>query len=102
MPDSTIDRARPKSARVKADARIMMRMPSETRSLIDSAARTRGTTRTDFMLDAAREKAVETLLKTLLIRLDVRQSDELDAIFADPPEPNEALVSLMAKPRPWE
>lgn len=101
MTEKVLDKTHAQASRSKADTRIMLRMPAETRSIIDSAARYRGKTRTEFMRDAAREEAVKTLLETLFVRLDERQTEELEAILANPPEPNEALRSLLAKPTPW-
>jgi uncharacterized protein (DUF1778 family) len=41
---------------------ISMRVPPQTRDLIDRAAKATGRTRTDFMLEAARKAAEEALL----------------------------------------
>ena len=102
MDDKTIDKTRRKARRVQAGTRVMMRMPAETRALIDSAAESKGKTRTEFVLDAARENAIKSLLETLLFRLDGEQWTKVDAIFAEPPTPTAELTALLAKRAPWE
>ncbi len=48
---------------------LNIRIKSEDRGLIDRAARASGKTRTDFILDAARRAAENTLLEQTLIRV---------------------------------
>jgi len=54
------------SATAKRDT-LNLRIKPEVRSLIDRAAKARGKNRTDFILDAARAAAEETLLDQALM-----------------------------------
>lgn len=90
-----------KSARAKADTSITMRIPIQTRELIDSAAASVGKSRTEFMLDSARQHAVDVLLDRRVFNLDADASEALAAALANPVEPNAALRALMKKDSPW-
>jgi uncharacterized protein (DUF1778 family) len=91
-------RARESSKRQTLNIRIQ----PDVRSLIDRAAGLAGRTRTDFVLDAARRAAEDTLLDRTLFTVGpqaYRQFlDRLDA----PPQPNERLRKTMQTPAPWE
>ena len=89
-------------ARAKADSSITMRIPAQTRELIDTAAATLGKSRTEFVLDSARQQAVDVLLDRRLFNLDSEASTAFAEALADPVPPNEALRTLMKKPEPWE
>jgi uncharacterized protein (DUF1778 family) len=81
---------------------LNIRIQPEVRGLIDRAAELAGRTRTDFVLDAARRAAEDTLLDRTLFTVSpqaYRQFlDRLDA----PPQPNERLRKTMQTPAPWE
>jgi uncharacterized protein (DUF1778 family) len=49
---------------------VNLRVREEIRDLIDQAARIQGRSRSDFMIDAARRAAEETLLDQTLVRVD--------------------------------
>jgi uncharacterized protein (DUF1778 family) len=92
-------------ARVQGAGRrqtLNIRIQPEVRGLIDRAAELAGRTRTDFVLDAARRAAEDTLLDRTLFTVSpqaYRQFlDRLDA----PPQPNERLRKTMQTPAPWE
>ena len=84
------------------DIAINLRARSEQRDLIDRAASTLGKNRSDFMLEAACEKAQATVLDRLFFALDdaafARFTDLLDA----PIEPNPALDRLLSRRPLWE
>ena len=88
--------------RAKADATITMRIPAQTRDLIDTAAAATGKSRTEFVLESARLHAVDILLDQRVFNLDVNQSEAFANSLANPPKPIEALRKLMATPSPWE
>jgi uncharacterized protein (DUF1778 family) len=77
-------------------------MRSETRSLIDRAARTLGRTRSDFMIDAARRAAEDALLDQTVIEVDRERYDQFLAALDRPPQPNENLHATMAATPLWE
>ena len=84
------------------DALINMRVHSSTRDFIDRAAQSVGKDRSDFMLEAACEKAQEILLDRTLFMLDEKQWKEFNRVLDNPPKPNEKLRKLLATPAPWE
>jgi len=70
--------------------------------LIDRAAKLSGKNRTDFMLDAARRAAEETLLDRTLFVVSPEAYAEFLARLDAPPQPNERLRKTMQTPAPWE
>jgi len=81
---------------------LNIRIKSEERGLIDRAARARGKTRTDFILDAARLAAEETLLDQMLIVASGEAYAEFLARLDQAPRPNERLRKTMQIPAPWD
>lgn len=86
----------------KKDTLINMRVHSSTRDFIDQAAKSIGKDRSDFMLDAACEKAQEILMDRTEILLDDAQWEAFNTILDNPPEANEKLLALLATKAPWE
>lgn len=84
------------------DTLINMRVHSSTRDFIDLAARSIGKARSDFMLEAAYEKAQEILLDSTLFILDDAQWAEFNHVLDSPPKPNEKLLKLLNTQAPWE
>ncbi len=81
---------------------LNIRIKPEERGLIDRAARASGKTRTDFILDAARRAAENTLLEQTLIRVGPDAFNAFLARLDAPPEPNERLRKTMQTTPPWE
>jgi len=81
---------------------LNLRIKPELRSLIDQAAMLEGKSRTDFVLEASRRAAEDTLLDRTLILADADAfaafAERLDA----PPAPSENLRRALAKKPPWE
>lgn len=88
--------------RPKADTSITMRLPVQTRELIDRAAATVDKSRTEFVLESARERAVDVLLDQRVFHLDADASEAFAQVLENPPAPVEALRRLMASKAPWE
>lgn len=88
--------------RPKADSTITMRLPAQTRELIDRAAATIDKTRTEFVLESARQRAVDVLLDQRVFHLDEAASDAFAEVLDNPPAPVEALRALMKSRVPWE
>lgn len=79
---------------------VNLRVRSDIRALIDRAAKAQGKTRSDFMIDAARRAAEESLLDQALVRVD----EETYALFLevlDRPPGGEGFERLMAAAKPW-
>lgn len=81
---------------------LNLRIRPEERGLIDLAAQTKGQTRTDFILEAARRAAEEALLDQSLLRVNPEAYDAFLARLDAPPQPNERLRKTMQVPPPWE
>lgn len=81
---------------------LNIRIKPEERSLIDRAAKSRGKNRTDFILDAARLAAEESLLDQLIITVSPQDYAQFLARLDMPPQANERLRKTMQTPAPWE
>jgi uncharacterized protein (DUF1778 family) len=81
---------------------LNIRIGTEARSLIDRAANARGQNRTDFILDAARRAAEDTLLDRALISVSKKAYAEFIARLDEPAKPNEQLRRTMRAPLPWK
>jgi len=81
---------------------LNLRIKTEERSLIDRAARARGKTRTDFILDAARLAAEEALLDQAIISTSPDAYAAFMARLDEPPHPNERLCKTMQTSAPWD
>jgi uncharacterized protein (DUF1778 family) len=81
---------------------INLRVSAEQKALIDRAASRLGKSRTEFMLDSAREAAENTLLDQRLFLLDDSRYAEFIACLDAPVEPTEALKKVLTAPSPWE
>ncbi|WP_298136958.1 DUF1778 domain-containing protein [Acidiferrobacter sp.] len=83
------------------EAAINLRALTEQRDLIDRAAALLGKTRSDFMLEAACERAQAVLLDQVFFSLDVERFRQFTALLDAPPGPNTGLKQLMAVKAPW-
>jgi len=84
------------------DAAINLRALPEQRELIDHAAGLLGKNRSDFMLEAACEKAQSVLLDQVFFSLDAKKFRQFTAMLDAPPAPNPGLERLMAVQAPWK
>jgi uncharacterized protein (DUF1778 family) len=81
---------------------INLRVSHETRNLIDAAASVVGKTRTEFMLESARQHAIDVLLDQRLFILKPEQHDAFMRVLDNPPAPSAALKKLLASKAPWD
>lgn len=81
---------------------INLRTPAAQRELIDRAARLQGKSRTEFMLEASREKAQQVLLDQTLFAVSTAQYKSFVAMMDAPLKDNRALQRLLAKRSPWQ
>lgn len=84
------------------NAAINLRARTEQRELIDQAARLLGKNRSDFMLDAACERAQAVLLDQVFFRLDDVALREFNRLLDAKPARNPGLERLLAVGAPWE
>ena len=83
------------------DAAINLRARPEQRDLIDQAAELLGKSRSDFMLEAACDKAQSVLLDQVFFRLDAEKLRQFTKLLDAPPARNPGLERLMAVKPPW-
>lgn len=81
---------------------INFRAPAAKQLLIDHAAEISGMNRTEFILDAACEKAREVLADQTRFALDRQDLQRFNALLDAPLENNEAIRRLLSTPAPWE
>ena len=79
---------------------VNLRVRSDTRSLIDRAAKAHGKSRSDFMIDAARRAAEDALLDQTLVRVDQKTYDHFLEILDLPPG-GKGFEKLMQARKPW-
>jgi len=84
------------------DAPINLRALPQQRDLIDQAAQLLGKNRSDFMLEAACDKAQSVLLDQVFFNLDEAKLQEFQALLDAPPEPNPGLERPLAVKAPWD
>lgn len=83
-------------------AAINLRALPEQRDLIDQAASLLGKNRSDFMLEAACERAQSVLLDQVFFGLDAEKFRQFTALLDAPSRSNEGLERLMAVKAPWD
>jgi uncharacterized protein (DUF1778 family) len=81
---------------------LNIRIKPEVRDLIDRAAELAGKTRTDFVLDAARHAAEDTLLERTVLSVSSKAYRHFLARLDAPPRPNKRLLKSMQAPSPWD
>lgn len=80
---------------------LNLRIPATARNLIDRAASSTGKTRTDFILEAARRAAEETLLDRALVSVSPDAYAEFQKRLDAPAQPNERLRKSLQTVPPW-
>ena len=80
---------------------INLRIETQTRQLIDEAAAILGKTRTEFMIESARQQAIDVLLDQRLFVLDPDRYDAFMRALDNPPAPGPKLRSLLRRKPAW-
>jgi uncharacterized protein (DUF1778 family) len=81
---------------------LNIRIKPQVRELIDRAAEIAGKNRTDFVLDAARRAAEDTLLDRTVFAVSPKAYREFLKRLDARPRPNKRLIKSMQTPAPWE
>lgn len=81
---------------------INLRIEAQTRQLIDEAAAVLGKTRTEFMIDSARARAIDVLLDQRLFALDAARYDAFVHALDNPPAPGPKLRALLRRRPAWD
>ncbi|MCC7152855.1 MAG: DUF1778 domain-containing protein [Rubrivivax sp.] len=84
------------------DAAINLRALPEQRDLIDHAASLLGKNRSDFMLEAACERAQAVVLDRVHFTLDADSFQRFLDLLDAPPKPNPGLERLLALKPVWD
>ena len=84
------------------DVTINIRAQQRQRELIDQAAEATGKSRSDFMLEAACQKAEDVLLDRRVFVLPDDQWQAFLEILDAPTQPNDKLRSLLTTAAPWD
>jgi uncharacterized protein (DUF1778 family) len=103
--DIALSRAHPPVALAdrSGDAKgsINLRIETQTRQMIDEAAALLGKTRTEFMIDSARARAIDTLLDQRLFVLEPERYDAFLHALDNPPAPGPKLRALLRRTPSW-
>ncbi len=83
------------------EAAINLRALPAQRDLIDQAATLLGKNRSDFMLEAACERAQSVLLDQVFFSLDDERFQQFTAMLEGPVATNPGLERLMTVKAPW-
>ncbi len=81
---------------------LNIRIKPHVRELIDRAAELAGKNRTDFVLDAARRAAEDTLLDRTVFTFGPKAYRQFLARLDAPPSPNKRLLKSMQTRALWE
>jgi uncharacterized protein (DUF1778 family) len=81
---------------------INLRIEAQTRQLIDEAAALLGKTRTEFMVESARQQAIDVLIDQRLFTLDTKHYDDFVHALDNPPTPGPKLKALMRRTQAWQ
>jgi uncharacterized protein (DUF1778 family) len=81
---------------------LNIRIQPQACELIDRAARLAGKNRTDFVVDAARRAAEDTLLDRTVLSVSAKAYRQFLARLDAPPRPNKRLLKSMRTSAPWE
>ena len=84
-----------------AKGSINLRIEASTRQLIDDAAAILGKTRTEFMVESARQQAIDVLLDQRLFVLQPERYDAFLRALDNPPAPGAKLRSLLRRVPAW-
>ena len=81
---------------------INLRIETHTRQLIDDAAAILGKTRTEFMVESARQLAIDVLLDQRLFVLDPARYDAFMHALDSPAAPGPRLKATLRRVPAWE
>jgi uncharacterized protein (DUF1778 family) len=88
--------------RPRHDTSVTMRMPQQTKELIEKAATSVNKSFSAFVVESAREHAVDVLLNQTVFNLTADQAEAFAQVLDNPPAPTAKLKALMQSKAPWE
>ena len=81
---------------------INLRIEAHTRQIIDDAAAVLGKTRTEFMIETARNVAIDVLFDQRLFVLDPKRYGDFVHALDNPPAPGPKLKALLRRAPAWQ
>lgn len=91
-----------RSPNAETKGSINLRMEARTKQLIDEAASILGKTRTEFMVESARQVAIDVLLDQRLFVLDPDRHGLFVDALDHPPAPGPKLRALLRRSPSWK
>ena len=88
--------------RLRHDKLVSIRMPQQTKDLIEKAATTVNETFSAFVIESATKHAIDVLLDQTVFNLSAEQAEAFERVLDNPPAPTERLRALMKSRAPWE
>jgi uncharacterized protein (DUF1778 family) len=88
--------------RPKADSQVQIRMPAQTKLLIEAAANSLGKSLSAFVIESASQHAVDVLLDRRVFDLSPDAAEAFARVLDNPPAPTAKLRELLASKSPWE
>lgn len=101
-PETTAIAVVERSSGADTKGSINLRIETHTRRLIDDAAAILGKTRTEFMIEIARQHAIDVLLDQRLFVLNADRYDAFMHALDNPPAPGPKLRSLLRRVPAWQ
>lgn len=102
MNTAAIERRARSKARVERNATIHIRAPQPTKELIETAAYSAGKSLSEFMLESARQQAIDVLLDQRLFVLEREQYAAFMQVLDRPPPAGPKLKALMKRRPLWQ
>lgn len=84
------------------DAKVTIRMPRNTKELIERAAAAVNRSFGVFVVESAGEHAIRVLMSQTVFHLSAEQGEAFACVLENPPAPNGALEDLMKSESPWK
>ena len=85
----------------EAKGTINLRIDAQDRQLIDDAAAIVGKTRTEFVIESAKQQAIDVLLDQRLFMLDPTRHATFVHALDNPPAPGPKLRALLRRTPAW-
>ena len=86
----------------KKEYPLSMRLPEQDIAIIDRAADLRGSSRTEFVREAAVRAAEAVIMENTLLRMSPQGFDRFITLIAAPAKAVPAMVKLLKRKSPWE
>lgn len=88
--------------RLRHDTSVTMRMPQQTKELIENAAAKVNKSFSAFVIESAQAHAIDVLLDQTVFNLSAERAEAFADVLANPPAPMAKLRELMQSKSPWE